>query len=130
MASKRWAKVRKPCAAAELGLAAGERYGGIHGVGELIRQLAETQAITRHTTSGTWVTKERGPHRRASLRTYEPAVTVVAPCHPLAAKPDLYRKLQKQTLNQRLRRRIVEGVPYGMALEGLTAADLAYQQQG
>jgi len=65
------------CAAAELGLAAGERYGGIHGVGELIRQLAETQAITRHTTSGTWVAKERGPHRRASLRTYEPAVTVV-----------------------------------------------------
>jgi DEAD/DEAH box helicase domain-containing protein len=65
------------CAAAELGLAAGERYGGIHGVGELIHQLAETQAITRHTTSGTWVAKERGPHRRASLRTYEPAVTVV-----------------------------------------------------
>jgi DEAD/DEAH box helicase domain-containing protein len=65
------------CAAAELGLAAGERYGGIHGVGELIRQLAETQAITRHTTSGTWVAKERGPHRRASLRTYEPAATVV-----------------------------------------------------
>lgn len=40
---------------------------------------------------------------------------------------DLYRKLQKQTLNQRLRRRIVEGIPYRMALEGLTAADLAYQ---
>jgi DEAD/DEAH box helicase domain-containing protein len=65
------------CAAAELGLAAGERYGGIHGVGELIHQLAETQAITRHITSGTWVAKERGPHRRASLRTYEPAVMVV-----------------------------------------------------
>jgi DEAD/DEAH box helicase domain-containing protein len=65
------------CAAAELGLAAGERYSGIHGVGELIHQLAETQAIMRHTTSGTWVAKERGPHRRASLRTYEPAVTVV-----------------------------------------------------
>jgi enoyl-CoA hydratase/carnithine racemase len=47
----------------------------------------------------------------------------------LAAKPDLYRKLQKHTLNQRLRRRIIEGVPYGMALEGLTAADLAYQEQ-
>jgi DEAD/DEAH box helicase domain-containing protein len=64
------------CAAAELGLAAGERYGGIHGVGEIIHRLADTQAITRHTTSGTWVAKERGPHRRASLRTYEPAVTV------------------------------------------------------
>lgn len=46
----------------------------------------------------------------------------------LAAKPDLYRRLQKQTLNQRLRRRVVEGVPYGMALEGLTASDLPYQQ--
>jgi enoyl-CoA hydratase/carnithine racemase len=45
----------------------------------------------------------------------------------LAAKPSLYRRLQKQTLNQHLRRRIIEGVPYGMALEGLTAADLAYQ---
>lgn len=65
------------CAAAELGLAAGERYSGIHGVGELIHQLAEAQAITRHTTSGTWVAKERGPHRRASLRTYEPAMAVV-----------------------------------------------------
>jgi DEAD/DEAH box helicase domain-containing protein len=64
------------CAAAELGLAAGERYGGIHGVGELIHQLAETQAIARHTTTGTWIATERGPHRRASLRTYEPAVTV------------------------------------------------------
>ena len=72
------------CAAAELGLATGERYGGIHGVGELIHQLAETQAITRHTTSGTWVAKERGPHRRASLRTYEPAVTVV---HALDGRP-------------------------------------------
>src|SRR5215813_10820123 len=65
------------CAAAELGLAAGERYSGIHGVGELIHQLAETQTIMRHTTSGTWVAKEHRPHRRASLRTYEPAVTVV-----------------------------------------------------
>lgn len=46
----------------------------------------------------------------------------------LAAKPALYRSLQKQTLNQRLLRRVVEGVPFGMALEGLTAADLAYQQ--
>jgi enoyl-CoA hydratase/carnithine racemase len=45
----------------------------------------------------------------------------------LATKPNLYLRLQKQTLNQRLLRRIVEGVPYGMALEGLTAADLAYQ---
>jgi enoyl-CoA hydratase/carnithine racemase len=63
------------------------------------------------------------PHERAYARGLEIATK-------LAAKPDLYRRLQKQTLNQRLRRRIVEGVPYGMALEGLTAADLAYQGQG
>jgi hypothetical protein len=42
----------------------------------------------------------------------------------LAGKPELYRRLQKQTLNQRMRRRIVEGVPHGTALEGLTAAGL------
>ena len=35
-----------------------------------------------------------------------------------------YRALQKQTLNANLRRRIVQDVPFGMALEGLTAADL------
>ena len=33
----------------------------------------------------------------------------------------------KQTLNLNLRRRLVQDVPFGMALEGLTAADLAYQ---
>lgn len=47
----------------------------------------------------------------------------------LAAKPSLYRRLQKQTLNQHLLRRLVEGIPFGMALEGLTAADLAYQSR-
>jgi hypothetical protein len=47
----------------------------------------------------------------------------------LAAKPALYRTLQKQTLNLNLRRRIIQDVPAGMALEGLTAADLPYQQQ-
>lgn len=47
----------------------------------------------------------------------------------LAAKPALYRSLQKQTLNRNLRRRILQDVPFGMALEGLTAADLPYQAQ-
>jgi enoyl-CoA hydratase/carnithine racemase len=47
--------------------------------------------------------------------------------HELAAKPALYLSLQKQVLNQRMRRRIVEDVPTGMALEGLSAADFAYQ---
>jgi enoyl-CoA hydratase/carnithine racemase len=48
----------------------------------------------------------------------------------LAAKPALYRSLQKQTLNANLRRRITQDVPFGMALEGLTAADQPYQTQG
>jgi enoyl-CoA hydratase/carnithine racemase len=47
----------------------------------------------------------------------------------LAAKPALYCALQKQTLNANLRRRIIQDVPFGMALEGLTAADLPYQKQ-
>jgi hypothetical protein len=42
----------------------------------------------------------------------------------LGRKSELYRRLQKQTLNEKMRRRIVEGVPYGLALEGLTAARL------
>ena len=45
----------------------------------------------------------------------------------LAAKPALWRSLQKQVLNQNMRRRIVNDVPFGMALEAMTAADLPYQ---
>jgi enoyl-CoA hydratase/carnithine racemase len=66
------------------------------------------------------VVNEVVPHGKAYARGVEIATM-------LAAKPEMYRRLQKQTLNQRLRRRIIESVPYGMALEGLTAADLAYQ---
>ncbi|MGE3538842.1 MAG: DEAD/DEAH box helicase [Candidatus Tectimicrobiota bacterium] len=65
------------CAAAELALAAGERYAGIHGVGGFIRQLAEAQVLTRHTVSSAWVARERAPHRRARLRAYEPGVAMV-----------------------------------------------------
>jgi Enoyl-CoA hydratase/isomerase len=66
-------------------------------------------------TAKDWgVVNEVVPHQRALGRGLEIATK-------LAAKPDLYRTLQKQTLNQRLRRRIVEGVPYGMALEGRRA---------
>jgi enoyl-CoA hydratase/carnithine racemase len=60
------------------------------------------------------------PHEEALARGVEIATK-------LAAKPPVYRQLQKETLNQRLIRRVAEAVPYGMALEGLTAADLAYQ---
>lgn len=74
-------------------------------------------------TAERWgVVNEVVPHDQAYARGLDVART-------LAARPRLYRSLQKQTLNQRLLRRIVEGVPFGMALEGLTAADLAYQQQ-
>lgn len=74
-------------------------------------------------TAKEWgVVNEVVPHEQAPARGLEIAAR-------LAAKPQLYRRLQKQTLNQRLRRRIIEGVPYGMALEGLTSADLVYQQQ-
>lgn len=66
------------------------------------------------------VVSEVVPHERALERGIEIART-------LAAKPALYRSLQKQTLNLNLRRRLVQDVPFGMALEGLTAADLAYQ---
>jgi enoyl-CoA hydratase/carnithine racemase len=45
----------------------------------------------------------------------------------LAAKPALYRALQKQTLNVNLRRRIVQDVPSDLALGGVTAADLPYR---
>jgi hypothetical protein len=34
--------------------------------------------------------------------------------------------VQKQTLNTSLRRRITQDVPFGMAIEGLTAADIPH----
>jgi enoyl-CoA hydratase/carnithine racemase len=68
------------------------------------------------------VVSEVVPHERAVDRGIEIA-------RGLAAKPALYRSLQKQTLNLNLRRRITQDVPFGMALEGLTAADLAYQDK-
>ena len=66
------------------------------------------------------VVSEVVPHERAVQRGIEIA-------RKLAAKPALYRSLQKQTLNINLRRRITQDVPFGMALEGLTAADIPYQ---
>jgi len=67
------------------------------------------------------VVSEVVPHERAVQRGAEIA-------RGLAARPALYRSLQKQTLNLNLRRRIAEDVPFGMALEGLTAADQPYQR--
>jgi hypothetical protein len=45
----------------------------------------------------------------------------------LAAKPQLLTRYLAITLRQRLSRRMAEGTQLGMALEGLTAADLAQQ---
>jgi enoyl-CoA hydratase/carnithine racemase len=66
------------------------------------------------------VVNEVVPHERALERGTELA-------RGLASKPRVYRRLQKQTLNANLRRRITQDVPYGMALEGLTAADIPYR---
>ncbi|WP_328498901.1 enoyl-CoA hydratase/isomerase family protein [Streptomyces sp. NBC_00414] len=45
----------------------------------------------------------------------------------LAAKPQLLTRYLAVTLRQRISRRMAEGLQLGMALEGLTAADLAHQ---
>jgi enoyl-CoA hydratase/carnithine racemase len=47
----------------------------------------------------------------------------------LAQKPQLFLRYTTLALRQRLIQRLNEGTQLGMALEGLTAADLAYQQQ-
>jgi DEAD/DEAH box helicase domain-containing protein len=65
------------CAAAELALSAGERYGGIQSLAHLIQQLVSEKIITRDTTSQAWVAVQRRPHRRVRLRAYTPACTVV-----------------------------------------------------
>ena len=46
----------------------------------------------------------------------------------LAAKPQLLTRYLAVALRQRVSRRIAEGTQLGMALEGLSAADLPYQQ--
>jgi enoyl-CoA hydratase/carnithine racemase len=46
----------------------------------------------------------------------------------LAAKPQLFLRYTTLALRQRLLQRLNEGTQLGMALEGLTAADLAYQK--
>lgn len=61
-------------------------------------------------------------HKRAVERGLEIA-------RGLATEPAHYRSPRKQTLNRNLRKRIIQDVPFGMALEGLTAADMPYQPQ-
>jgi enoyl-CoA hydratase/carnithine racemase len=103
---------------------------GVHVVWEEIAGSARAkwllwtgEAIDAQTALQWGVVSEVVPHERAVERGLEIA-------RGLAARPALYRSLQKQTLNISLRRRITQDVPFGMALEGLTAADLAYQSAG
>lgn len=77
------------------------------------------ETIDARTALAWGVVSEVVAHDRARQRGTQIART-------LAAKPALYRSLQKQTLNVNLRRRIIQDVPIGMALEGLTAADQPY----
>ena len=44
-------------------------------------------------------------------------------------RPQLLIRYQAVTVRQRLSRRMAEGYQLGSALEGLTGADLAYQQR-
>lgn len=108
----------------KFGITAGD---GLHVVWEEVAGTARAKWLlwTGNTidapTALQWgVVNEIVPHEDALDRGIEVA-------RQLAGKPALYRTLQKQTLNLNLRRRITQDVPFGMALEGLTAADLAYQ---
>ena len=102
---------------------------GVHVVWEEVAGTARAkwllwtgETIDAQTALNWGVVSEVVPHERAVDRGIEIA-------RRLAAKPALYRTLQKQTLNINLRRRIASDVPFGMALEGLTAADMPYQKQ-
>jgi enoyl-CoA hydratase/carnithine racemase len=108
------------------GITAGD---GLHVVWEELAGTARAkwllwtgESIDAQTALQWGVVNEVVPHERALDRGIEVA-------RGLADKPALYRTLQKQTLNLNLRRRITQDVPFGMALEGLTAADLPYQDQ-
>jgi enoyl-CoA hydratase/carnithine racemase len=94
----------------------------IAGTGRAKWLLWSGEQIDAQTALHWGVVSEIVAHERAVDRGIEIA-------RGLAAKPALYRTLQKQTLNLNLRRRITQDVPFGMALEGLTAADLPYQNQ-
>jgi enoyl-CoA hydratase/carnithine racemase len=106
------------------GLTAGD---GLHVVWEEVVGTARAkwilwtgESIDAQTALQWGVVNEVVPHDKAVDRGLEVAAT-------LAAKPALYRTLQRQTLNMSLRRRIVNDIPYGMAMESMTASDQPYQ---
>jgi enoyl-CoA hydratase/carnithine racemase len=106
------------------GLTAGD---GLHVVWEEVAGTARAkwllwtgETIDAQTALQWGVVSEVVPHHEVVNRGLEIA-------EMLAAKPTLFRTLQRQTLNMSLRRRIVNDVPYGMALESMTASDQPYQ---
>ena len=48
----------------------------------------------------------------------------------LASRPQLLNRYVAITIRQRLTRRMAEGTVLGMALEGITAANMPYLDQG
>jgi hypothetical protein len=48
----------------------------------------------------------------------------------LATRPQLLNRYLATTIRQRLSRRMAEGTVLGMALEGITAANMPYLDQG
>lgn len=65
------------CAAAELPLQAGERYAGLSGLGDMIKQLSKEHAISRKPATRQWVATQFQPHRRMRLRFFEPAFAII-----------------------------------------------------
>jgi DEAD/DEAH box helicase domain-containing protein len=91
------------CAAAELALQAGERYAGLSGLSEMIKQLANERAISRKTATRQWVATPFQPHRRMRLRFFEPAFAVIR-------QPD--RRFITSLAPQRAFREAFEGAIY------------------
>lgn len=79
-------------------------------------QLWTGESIDARTTLARRVVSEVAPHERG-----------LEIARGLAAKQALCLSLQKQTLNRNPRKRLVHDSPFGMALEGLTAADRSYR---
>jgi hypothetical protein len=48
----------------------------------------------------------------------------------LASRPQLLTRYLAMTIRQRLSRRMAEGTVLGMSLEGITAANMPYLDQG
>jgi enoyl-CoA hydratase/carnithine racemase len=102
---------------------------GVHVIWEEVlgvnraRYLAFTQGEFSAADAERWgAVAEVHPFAEVMPRALELAET-------LAARPQLLTRYMAVTLRQRLSRRMHEGVALGMALEGLTAADLTYARE-